>query len=379
MLFENTSAGSVIGSPNAPYFNQLASTGANFTSSFAIEHPSQPNYLDLFSGSNQGVTDDSCPHTFSSDNEGAQLIAKGLTFSSYSEDLPATGSTTCGSGRYARKHAPWTNFTNVPASNSKPFSAFPTDFTQLPTVSWVIPNLCNDMHDCSVSTGDNWLKAHLDAYVQWAKTHNSILITTFDEDDYSGNNRIATIVNGQPVKPGSYAEHIDHFDVLRTVEDMYGLPYAGAAAQATPITDAWATSADVREIFLQGGLAMDDPASSATAGTQLIVWGRNGGANQRWSFQPNTDGTVTIKNSASGQCLDNAASSTTAGTKIIQWPCTGGANQRWTVVSSGSGYALLSKVSGLAITATGTTNGSVLTQQPNSRTVQQTWSFATAG
>jgi hypothetical protein len=239
VMFENTSAGSIIGNPKAPYFNQLASTGANFTSSYAIEHPSQPNYLDLFSGSNQGITDDSCPHSFSTDNEGAQLIAKGLTFAGYSENLPSAGSTVCTSGRYARKHAPWVNFKNVPAANSKPFSVFPTDFSQLPTVSWVIPNLCDDMHDCSVATGDTWLKTHLDAYVQWAKTHNSLLITTFDEDDSSGNNRIATIFDGQQVKAGSYSERIDHFRVLRTVEDMYDLPHAGAAANAVPITDSW--------------------------------------------------------------------------------------------------------------------------------------------
>ncbi|HEY0472100.1 MAG TPA: alkaline phosphatase family protein [Kribbella sp.] len=240
VVFENTSASSIIGNPKAPYFNQLAATGANFTSSYAIEHPSQPNYLDLFSGSNQGVTNDSCPHSFSTDNQAAQLIAKGLTFTAYSENLPSTGSTVCTSGKYARKHAPWTNFTNVPASFSKPFTSFPTDFTKLPTVSWVIPNMCNDMHDCSVATGDSWLKSRLDGYVQWAKTHNSLLITTFDEDDFTGTNRIATIFNGQPVKPGTYGENVNHFRVLRTVEDMYGLPHAGAAATATPITDTWA-------------------------------------------------------------------------------------------------------------------------------------------
>ncbi|MFH8386053.1 alkaline phosphatase family protein [Kitasatospora sp. NPDC018058] len=241
VLFENTSQSSIIGNSQAPYFNQLANTGANFTNSFAIEHPSEPNYLDLFSGSNQGITDDSCPHTFSTDNEGAQLIAKGLSFTGYSEGLPSVGSTVCTSGNYARKHVPWTDFSNVPAADNQPFSSFPTDFTQLPTVSWVIPNLCDDMHDCSISTGDTWLKNNLDAYVQWAKTHNSLLITTFDEDDSAGNNQIATFFNGQPIKPGAYNEQINHFSVLRTIEDMYGLPYAGAAAQATPITDVWNT------------------------------------------------------------------------------------------------------------------------------------------
>jgi hypothetical protein len=239
VLFENTAEESIIGNPDAPYFNQLADTGANFTNSFAIEHPSQPNYLDLFSGGNQGVTSDSCPHTFDADNEGAQLIAAGLTFTGYSEDLPSPGSTDCTAGDYARKHSPWVNFSNVPTEDNQPFDAFPTDYSTLPTVSWVIPNLCNDMHDCSIGTGDTWLKDHLDSYVQWAASHNSVLITTFDEDDSAGDNQIPTIINGQSIKPGAYDERIDHFSVLRTVEDMYGLPHAGAAEQATPITDAW--------------------------------------------------------------------------------------------------------------------------------------------
>ncbi|MDH6576011.1 putative Ig domain-containing protein [Kitasatospora sp. MAP5-34] len=264
VLFENTSEGSIIGNSNAPYFNQLANSGANFTNSFAIEHPSEPNYLDLFSGSNQGVTDDSCPHTFSTPNEGAQLIAKGLTFTGYSENLPSAGSTVCtaGTSGYARKHNPWVNFSNVPAADNQPFSAFPTDFTKLPTVSWVVPNLCDDMHDCSTATGDSWLKAHLDSYVQWAQAHNSVLITTFDEDDSSGpTNQIATIFNGQPVKTGVYNEHVDHFGVLRTIEDMYGLPYAGAAANATSITDAWNTGTT-------GSVMVTNPGSqTGTVGT----------------------------------------------------------------------------------------------------------------
>ena len=97
-IFENKKANSIFGSSQAPYINSLANAGAKFTQSFAIEHPSEPNYLDLFSGSNQGVTDDSCPHTFGTANEGAQLITAGLSFTGYSEDLPSAGSTVCTSG-----------------------------------------------------------------------------------------------------------------------------------------------------------------------------------------------------------------------------------------------------------------------------------------
>src|SRR5882724_10898767 len=126
VIEENHSFSSIIGSSQAPFINSLAQQGALFTQSFAVEHPSQPNYLDLFSGSNQGITDDSCPHTFSGENLASELAAAGLTFTGFSEDLPSAGSTVCTSGAYARKHAPWVNFTNVPAAANQPFSAFPT-------------------------------------------------------------------------------------------------------------------------------------------------------------------------------------------------------------------------------------------------------------
>jgi acid phosphatase len=237
VIEENHGYHDVIGS--APYIDSLAAQGALFTQSFSITHPSQPNYLALFSGSTQGVTDDSCPQTFNGGNLGAQLGSAGFTFAGYSEDLPSTGFTGCSAGGYARKHAPWVNFPNVTASANRPFSAFPTDFGTLPTVSFVVPNLNDDMHNGSVAQGDVWLRQHMDAYAQWAKTHNSLLIVTWDEDDTSGNNQIPTIFVGANVKPGQYAERIDHYTVLRTIEDSYGLPPLGSAAGAKPITDIW--------------------------------------------------------------------------------------------------------------------------------------------
>jgi phosphatidylinositol-3-phosphatase len=239
VMFENHAQSEVIGSANAPYINSLAQTGANFTQSFAVTHPSQPNYLAQFSGSTQGITNDSCPHTFTTNNLGKQLIDASLTFAGYSEGLPSQGSTACTSGRYARKHAPWVNFSNLASSTNKQFSAFPTDFASLPTVSYVIPDLCNDMHDCSVKTGDTWLQNHLKPYADWAKLHNSLLIVDFDEDDSSASNKIPTVFYGQHVKTGTYTEHITHYSVLRTVEDMFGLAHIGNASSANTIADCW--------------------------------------------------------------------------------------------------------------------------------------------
>ena len=240
VMFENKKYSSINGSSSAPYFNTLASQSAKFTNSFAITHPSQPNYVALFSGATQGVTDDSCPANLGAKaNLGQQLIGAGKTFKGYSEAMPSDGYTGCSSGTYRRKHNSWVDFSNVPAASNVRYSSFPSDFTQLPTVSFVTPDMCNDMHDCSIGTGDTWLKNHLDAYAQWAKTHNSLLITTFDEDSGTSVNQIFTSFTGAHVKVGSYSESINHYTVLRTIEASYGLPGIGNAASKSPITDVW--------------------------------------------------------------------------------------------------------------------------------------------
>jgi hypothetical protein len=240
VMTENHSYGDVIGSPAAPYLNWLARHGASFTSSHAITHPSEPNYLALFSGSTHGVTDDSCPHTFRARNLGSQLIAAGRTFAGYSEGLPNTGSGVCSAGEYARKHVPWTNFPSVPAQDSKPFSAYPAGhYAALATVSFVIPDLCHDMHDCSVAAGDAWLKKHAGPYRKWAMSHHSLLVVDWDEGHAGGTNQIPTIFAGQMIKPGTYRQWVSHYSVLRTIESLYRLSALGLAAIAHVITGIW--------------------------------------------------------------------------------------------------------------------------------------------
>jgi|SRR5579859_664787 len=242
VIFENHGYAGIIGDACCPYLNQLAKASALMTRSFAVTHPSQPNYLALFSGSNQGVTDDTCPppgSPFATPNLGQQLLDAGFSFTGFAEDLPDTGAINCSASTYALKHVPWAEFSNVPSEDSQPFSSFPADFSTLPTVSFVTPNLCNDMHDCGPDTGDAWLSSQLDSYVQWAEDNNSLFIVTFDEDDYHGTNQIFTFFTGPMVQPGQYNERINHYNVLRTLEALYGLPYAGQAAHAATITDIW--------------------------------------------------------------------------------------------------------------------------------------------
>jgi phosphatidylinositol-3-phosphatase len=241
VVMENHGYGEIIGNPAAPFINGLARRGVLFTRSYAITHPSEPNYLALFSGSAHGVTDDSCPHVFHAPNLASDLAASGRSFTGYAEGLPGVGSTVCSSGAYARKHVPWVNFAAVPASASQPFSSFPAaDPATLPTVSWVIPDLCHDMHDCSVRAGDAWLASHLGGYAAWAMTHRSLLIVTWDEDDGGAANHIATIFSGQFVRPGRYGKRITHYNVLATIEQAYHLRRDGHASTAAPITGIWA-------------------------------------------------------------------------------------------------------------------------------------------
>jgi acid phosphatase len=235
VVLENHSFGEVLGQADAPFLSGLAASGAVLTQSYAVAHPSEPNYLALFSGSTQAVTSDACPLSFTAPNLATSLRAAGRTFAGYSEELPSAGYTGCSYGAYARKHAPWVDFTNVPASANLPMTAFPTDFAQLPTVSFVMPDLDHDMHDGSRAQADAWLRDHLDGYVRWAVTHDSVLIVTTDEDDYSADNRIATLFVGAHIRRGAYGQRVDHYSVLRWVETMYGLPLLGRSAGAAPV------------------------------------------------------------------------------------------------------------------------------------------------
>lgn len=252
LILENHSYQQIIGSTEAPYINALSNDpkSAFFLNSFSIEHPSQPNYLDLFSGCNQGVTNNNVPTDipFTTDNLGRQLLDAGKTFITYSEDLPSVGFNGASSGAYVRKHNPLANWmgtgiNQVPETLNQELTAFPSeDFTLLPDVCYLVPNQNNNMHDGTIATSDNWIYVHLNSYVEWAKNNNSLFIITFDEDDYVSNDQIVTIFTGQMVMGGEYSEFINHYSVLRTIEDMHGLPYACNAATATTISECWITT-----------------------------------------------------------------------------------------------------------------------------------------
>jgi hypothetical protein len=211
---------------------------------------------------------------FSVDNLGAELRRHSASFTGYSEDLPSVGFTgpqypvAPGLRSYVEKHNPWAQFqgsgTNqLPASTNQPLTAFPSDFNKLPNVSFVVPNEKNDLHDTvslaggeqvgktgkdangnpanaatTVQHGDNWLKDHVEAYRKWAATHNSLLIVLYDENDFNfaSDNNIPLIVDGDPrlVQKGTSYQYVNHFNTLRTIEDMFGTGHAGLSGVVAP-------------------------------------------------------------------------------------------------------------------------------------------------
>ncbi|MEO8931334.1 MAG: PKD domain-containing protein [Lacisediminihabitans sp.] len=352
VVMENHSSSQVIGNASAPYINSLATGGALMTQSFAVAHPSQPNYLALFSGSTNGVTDDGCPFSFTTTNLADQLAAAGKSFIGYSESMPSVGYTGCSSGNYARKHNPWVNWPSVPAAANQPFTAFPTDYSTLPAVSFVIPNLQNDMHDGTIAQADTWLQNNLGAYASWAVQHNSLLLLTWDEDDNNAGNQIPTILVGERVHTGSYAETINHYDVLRTIQDAYGLPSNDLSAAARPITDIW-------------GSANVPPTAAFTSAVNNLD------ATFNASTSSDPDGTVSsyawdFGDGTSGSGVTTSHSYAVAGSYTVSLVVT-------------DNHGAVSTATTHSVTATAPGSASVLAQDAFARSVTAGWGSADIG
>ncbi len=241
--FENKSVDSIINNSNAPFINSLIAKGTLFTNMHGITHPSYPNYMNFFAGQSNGITDNSCIQTpFTTDNLYTILKKAGKSFAWYSEDLPATGSDTCISGRYVAKHNPTSVFANVPPSQNKMFSSFPSDYTQLENVVCISPNLDNDMHDGTVSLGDAWLQKNLSSLADWSLTHNSIFVVYFDEDDGTLLNYVPVIAIGQYVKAGySSSPSYNHYSWTKTICEMFNADstWTSNLGSANVVNDCW--------------------------------------------------------------------------------------------------------------------------------------------
>jgi acid phosphatase len=239
---ENKHYSQIINSPSAPFINSLIAEGTLFTNFHALGHPSYPEYIRFFCGTDNGKKDDKCisgkPYT--NPNLYTQLALKGKSFAWYSEDLPETGSDECYHKKYAERHNPTNCFSNVPANANKKWSDFPTNYSSLENVVCISPNLKHDMHDGSVAEGDTWVKENLGDLINWCKTHNSVFIIYFDEDHGSSDNHIPVIVTGEPVKKGAQTSvYYNHYNWTHTLLEIYGAEQIANSKGKTPITDCW--------------------------------------------------------------------------------------------------------------------------------------------
>jgi phosphatidylinositol-3-phosphatase len=248
IMMENEPIDLILGNPKAPYINSLAQQYTVAANYYGITHPSLPNYIATISGDTQGISSN-CDNCFiDAPNIADQLESAGKTWKAYMEDMPSP----CFVGDskdklYRQKHNPFIYFDNIrtnPArcKNIVPFTQFAADIAanSLPDFVWITPNMCNNMHDCSLSTADTWLQTWVSqilAAPAWQQ--NGALFLTYDESNPSDNSsccvyavggHILTMVISPLAKP-AYQSQIayDHYSLLRTIEQSWGMPLLGKA------------------------------------------------------------------------------------------------------------------------------------------------------
>ena len=245
VVFENKARDEVLGNSAAPEFNALARRGATLSGYRGITHPSLPNYIALISGSTQGIHSDCGDCPVSGRNLADTLEAKGRTWKTYAEDLPSTGYTGERAGGYTKHHNPFLYFNDVLSSRARlsrivPLRALSSDLADhsLPDFSLVIPNECNDMHNCSVRVGDNWLRQFIRPVLASPQMRRGVVFVVFDENH--GGVGVPAIAVGPAVRRGArFGRAVDHFGLLRTIEDAWGLSRLGLSSRARAITGIW--------------------------------------------------------------------------------------------------------------------------------------------
>jgi phosphatidylinositol-3-phosphatase len=239
IVMENQGYSSVIGSRSAPYINRLARSCGLATRFSAEAHPSLPNYVAMTSGSTQGVSDDADP---SSHRIGAPSIFSqlGSRWQALEESMPHACALS-NSGQYAVRHNPATYYVGVRAACARQDVPMRGAQATAP-FTFVTPNLCHDMHSCSVRDGDRWLQGWLPRLLRTPpyRSGSTVVFLTWDEDDGGAHQHIPTLVLSPDTRPGTRsATAFDHYALLGTTEDLLGVPRLGAAAQAPSMSTAF--------------------------------------------------------------------------------------------------------------------------------------------
>jgi phospholipase C len=251
IVFENKSPRMILGNPAAPTFNALERRYATLTNYDGVAHPSLPNYIALVSGSTQRIKSNCIRCSIAGRNLADTLQRAGKTWKTYAEGLPAAGFDGRRVGWYAKKVNPFLYFRDVTSDPKRlarivPFSQLARDVSarRLPDFSLVVPNLCHDMHSCSVQVGDSWLRQQLPPLLKSPQLRHGVIFVLFDEgagsDHTGGGGHVPAFALGPLVRRGSVtSEPVDHYSVLRTIEQAWQLPYLGKSRDAVPISGIW--------------------------------------------------------------------------------------------------------------------------------------------
>ena len=249
IVLENTDYDRVVKGTDVPYLRGLIDRYGLAESYFGVARPSQPNYFALFSGSTHGVSDNET-HDIDAPTVADQIEASGRTWREYAENVPPgcfTGSSSRGGrdgpGEYRRKHAPAISFASIRTNPAR--CAFIQDFSAFEPgavdYALIIPNQCNAAHDCAIHRADGWLASFVPKILESvAFGAGGALVITFDEDagDDPSGGHVATIVATPTMAAGTRsAVSYDHYSLLRTVQDAWGLDCLARSCDAVPITD----------------------------------------------------------------------------------------------------------------------------------------------
>jgi hypothetical protein len=101
--------------------------------------------------------------------------------------------------------------------------------------TFVMPDMCHSTHDCPIFVGDGWLSEFVPKVVgsPQYQSGDTLLVITWDENDGSPNNHIVTLMLAKSVVPGTRdVTPYTHYSMLRTTQELLGLPLLGAAATA---------------------------------------------------------------------------------------------------------------------------------------------------
>lgn len=247
---ENKPSSTIVGNTAAPYLNKLINQYAYATNYSGVTHPSLPNYLALTSGSTDGITTDCNPPSAGCEvnvkNIADEIQNSGRTWKAYAESMPSSCYSLNYGNNFATKHVPFLYYKDIIGNSSRcdshvvPFTQMATDLQSVsttPNYAFITPNLCNDMHNCPVSTGDSWLSTTVPEILNSKAftTQKSLLIITWDEG-YVGDNVVPAIFVGNTAKQGYKASAAyNHYSVLHTIEYLWNLKPLTSNDQQAPL------------------------------------------------------------------------------------------------------------------------------------------------